>query len=105
MASQGPTTDTIVPATPQFVTAETLRVAAIMQRFDRRQLAAFVTVAIDLFDGEDGDPDIEANGDETDHCHSEDCFIDHRPYGAGPGCPIADPDYGGEEDGEQEEGV
>jgi len=94
---------TLTTAIPQFVTAETLRVAAIMRRFDRRQLATFVTVAIDLFDGEDGDPDIEANGDETDHSNSEDCFIDHDRAG-GPGCPIGDPDC--EHDGrEQEDGL
>lgn len=62
---------TPTPSSPQFVTAETLKVAAIMARFDRRQLAAFVTVAIDLFDAQDGDPEAEANGDELDQSYPE----------------------------------
>ncbi|AEG50768.1 hypothetical protein Sphch_3153 [Sphingobium chlorophenolicum L-1] len=41
-------------------------VSAILSRYDRETLAAFITVAIDLMDAADGDPDIEPNGDEDD---------------------------------------
>lgn len=103
-------------------------VARILSRFDRTQLEAFVSVAIDLMDvvdgdpdrevedpaGEtvpviddpevepdedDGDPDLEANGDELDGSGAEDDFGPHSA-GAfpGPGCPIADPDFGVEDE-------
>src|SRR6218665_632959 len=44
----------------------------VLSRFDRQQLEAFLTVAIDLLDTMDGDADLEedqlseANGDEHD---------------------------------------
>ena len=41
-------------------------IGAILARYDRDMLAAFVTVAIDLMDVADGDTDIELNGDEND---------------------------------------
>jgi hypothetical protein len=44
-------------------------------------------------DAEDDDP-AELDGDETDHNHSEECFVTHRLWDGGPGCPIADADYG-----------
>lgn len=41
-------------------------IGAILARYDREMLAAFVTVAIDLMDVADGDLDVELNGDEND---------------------------------------
>lgn len=63
----------------------------MLARFDRDKVEAFVEISISLLDLMDGDPDIELNGDETDHTQSEECFIDHDIYGAGAGCPISDP--------------
>src|SRR3546814_13971677 len=47
---------------------------------------------IDHLDDADGDTDVEANGDEGDHSHSEDDCDPGRCYGIddGAGCPIAD---------------
>ena len=56
----------------------------------RAGLESLIASAIDLLDAIDGDADIEANGDETDHSFSEDCFIEHVSNGY-PGCPISDP--------------
>lgn len=39
-------------------------VARILSRYDRPRLAAFITVAIDLLDAIDGDPDLEPGGDD-----------------------------------------
>ncbi|MCV0384256.1 MAG: hypothetical protein K5799_12555 [Erythrobacter sp.] len=48
---------------------------------------------MNLLDVFDGDPDVELNGDETDHDRAEDCFtIGKNDHANGPGCPIADPD-------------
>lgn len=47
-------------------------VARILSRYDRGKLAAFVTVAIDLLDVLDGDPDAEENP-------LEDAFVAHDP--------------------------
>ena len=121
-------------------------VAAILARYDRKHLGAFVAVAIDLMDVVDGDPDGESNGDDEareadgdtldlawiewdtmrgsqkrgpniansfceDDEDSDPAEEDDDPgqnsedeqssglysYGwrpSGPGCPIADPDYG-----------
>lgn len=67
--------------------------AATMLRFDRNTLAGFVEVAVAILDCSDGDPDVELNGDETDHGNTEECFIDHRvSRDAFPGCPISEPD-------------
>lgn len=41
-------------------------IGAILARYDRDMLAAFVTIAIDLLDAADGDTDVELNGDEDD---------------------------------------
>ncbi len=38
-------------------------VMRVLSRYDRRRLAAFVSVAIDLMDLMDGDPDLEDNND------------------------------------------
>ena len=69
-------------------------ISRVLARFDREQLAAFVSVAIDLMDLTDTDADLEANGDELDSSLGEDDFA---PQGApihlgGPGCPLSDPD-------------
>src|SRR5438094_10197122 len=63
-------------------------VARILAQFERQQLAAFIEVAISLLDGDDGDPDLEPNGDEEDGNASEDDFM-HHPNDGGAGCPIA----------------
>lgn len=73
-------------------------VMAILSRFDRKQLSGFIAVAIDLADAMDGDTDVELNGDEADGNASEDDFMQHG--GEGPGCPIADPDRGVDDDPE-----
>lgn len=59
----------------------------------RALLARLVERAIECLDEMDGDPDIEPNGDETDHSGGEDdcdptC---ERILGLGPGCPLSDP--------------
>jgi phage terminase Nu1 subunit (DNA packaging protein) len=58
----------------------------------RRALDRLAQRAIDRLDELDGDPDVEANGDELDGSLGEDDFHSHNvtPW-AGPGCPIADP--------------
>lgn len=62
----------------------------MLARYDRAKVEAFVEISISLLDLMDGDPDVELNGDETDHSFSEDCFIAHgRSIFAG--CPISDP--------------
>lgn len=63
-------------------------VARILSRHDRGKLAAFVTVAIDLLDVLDGDPDREGecSEDEVSRCTD----IGQPVRGNGPGCDIAD---------------
>jgi hypothetical protein len=47
---------------------------------------------IDHLDEMDGDPDLEANGDELDGSLGEDDFCDHNADWLGhPGCPLSDP--------------
>lgn len=73
-------------------------VTRALSRFNRNQLAGFIAVAIDLLDCADGDPDLEANGDELDgDIRSEDSFEYHGGYG--PGCPLTDDDH--EHDGRE----
>lgn len=87
----------IAPPPPAIVTH-------VLSRFSRDQLAGFITVAIDLLDLADSDADLEPNGDELDGDHrSEDEFLSHS--NAGPGCPIADPDFGDDERGELDNGL
>jgi hypothetical protein len=63
-------------------------VARILSRHDRGKLAAFVTVAIDLLDVLDGDPDREGECSEDEVSRCTDLG---RPVpGDGPGCDIAD---------------
>lgn len=63
-------------------------VARILSRHNRSNLAAFVTVAIDLLDVLDGDPDREGECSEDEISRCTDLG---RPVrGNGPGCDIAD---------------
>lgn len=66
-------------------------VARILSRYDRAKLEAFVSVAIDLLDVMDGDPDAETGNDlEDDFALSENALA----WEDGPGCTIADKDAG-----------
>ena len=71
-------------------------VARILARYDRLQLEAFLSVAIDLLDTMDGDPDAE--DDDPSEEDSEDQGNDEGEpdmrslHGDGPGCLISDPD-------------
>lgn len=99
----------------------------ILSRYDRDQLAAFITVAIDLMDLSDGDSDTEADdrGGETlpvpdafelpieddsvedsdfEETDAEDSFVlstNALRLGRGPGCEVSDP--GGSAFGEDDE--
>lgn len=64
-------------------------VTAILSRYDRSQLEAFISFAIDLIDLADGDSDLEANGDEHDGNNAEDEIL-HSSLGGTPGCPVSD---------------
>lgn len=66
----------------------------------RAALNRLVERAIDRMDELDGDTDIEANGDELDGQDTEDEFLDRG--GWSPGCPIADPDMGVDDEGEDD---
>jgi len=57
----------------------------------QKVLSLAAAIAVDTLDRLDGDPDIEANGDELDGCGpSEDEFYPHGDQRAG--CPLSDPD-------------
>lgn len=99
-------------------------VMAILSRFERQHLANFITVAVDLLDAIDGDPDVEVedlagetvpvidradfppeedDGDpDLEETGAEDSFMAHR-YADGPGCPVGDPDA--EHDGREVTGA
>jgi hypothetical protein len=62
---------------------------AIIPSLPRAHLERLAQQIIDHLDDEDGEPDLEADGDEEDGTRAEDDFSDH--WGEGPGCPIADP--------------
>ena len=86
-----------------FAPAPPAAVSRVLATFSRDELAAFVTVAIDLLDLAGGNPDVEANGDELDGTNAED---EECGFGSdGPGCPCSDTDFGAEEAGEPEMGV
>ena len=72
----------------------------ILSRFDRDQLAGFITVAIDVLDLAEPDSDLEPDGDELDGTAAEDDFYAHSKWLGEPGCPIADPG-GCEHDGRE----
>lgn len=68
-------------------------VLSVIPSLPRALLARLVERAIECLDVLDGDPDVELNGDESDHSGGED---DCDPLQAddiymGAGCPIADP--------------
>lgn len=66
---------------------------------DPRQLIANeIERLIALLDSLDGDPDLEANGDELDGTAGEDDFCDHSNWLGEPGCPVSDPGGGNVED-------
>ena len=52
-----PTRAPVIPVPPAAITR-------VLSRFDRDQLAGFITVAIDLLDVAAGDPDLEDGGDD-----------------------------------------
>ena len=56
--------DTMLPASGQISFPPTHAVARILASFDRAKLGNFVEVAIGLMDVDDGDPELEPNGDE-----------------------------------------
>lgn len=64
MAIHAPITGT--PIRASFVQAPPAAITRILSRFDRRELEGFISVALDLLDLADGDPDVELNGDEQD---------------------------------------
>lgn len=103
-------------------------VARILSRFERSQLEGFISVAIDLLDVADGDPDAERedpagetvpvvddpevppeedDGDpDLEETDAEDSFVLSAravAYGSGPGCAISDPDT--EHDGREVTGA
>lgn len=100
-------------------------VMAILSRFERDQLASFITVAVDLLDAIDGDPDLEVedpagetvpvigdpllqpeedDGDpDLEETDCEDSFVlsgNALSSAQGAGCNIADPDCGVDDQGE-----
>lgn len=100
-------------------------ITRILLRYERQQLAGFIEVAIGLLDVLDGDPDLEVedpagetvaviddpevppeedDGDpDLEETDCEDSFVlsnSALAYGRGPGCNIADPDKGVDDDGE-----
>ena len=70
-------------------------VARVLSRFDRPQLEAFLSVAIDLLDVMDGDADTEED-DPPGQCDEDEVNTDlAMACGGGPGCAISD--QGGDE--------
>lgn len=65
---------------------------SLIPSLPRAMLERLAQQIIDHLDDEDGDTDIEANGDEGDYSQSEDDCDPGRCYGfdMGAGCPIAD---------------
>ena len=77
---------------------------SIIPSLPRHALDRLVERAIDHMDDQDGDGDLEPNGDDLDGTGAEDDFID---YGgtlgvswSGPGCAVGDPG-GCEHDGQE----
>jgi hypothetical protein len=71
-------------------------VLAILSRYKREDIEAFIAVAIDLLDLSDGDPDCEDATDlEDDHSLSPDASA----FGDGPGDALTDPGGQCDEDG------
>ena len=63
--------------------------------------ARFLPSLVERLDLIDGDPDIEANGDELDGSGGEDDFTPQGSGFDGPGCALSDPDIGVDDEGEQ----
>lgn len=60
----------------------------------RNAVHDLIELLIVELDARDGDPDVEANGDELDGDQgAEDAFMSHSQHMAGPGCAISDPDF------------
>lgn len=76
-------------------------VMRILGRFDRPTLEAFLSVAIDLLDTMDGDPDAE-DADPAGQCDEDGVNTDFAVlrYTNGAGCEIGDPG-GDEHDGRE----
>ena len=66
------------------------RLAKLFSAFDRDDMEAAVALLIAELDVQDGDPDIEANGDELDGDDSEEDFMFHSTTDSGAGCPVAE---------------
>lgn len=58
----------------------------------RAQVETSIEALIGLLDELDGDPDVEANGDELDGSPAEDDFWSHGAVDHGAGCAVSDPD-------------
>lgn len=71
---------------------------ASLPSLPRPVLSRLTARMIERLDEMDGDPDTEQTGDEGE----PDFLTKHEGYG--PGCSISDPDYGGEEKGEDAQG-
>jgi len=67
-------------------------------RAARMHLERLIAVAIDLLDTNDGDSDLEANGDELDGTAGEDDFCEHAAWFGEPGCPLSDPGGGSDDE-------
>ena len=63
-------------------------VMRLLSRYERKELASFVAVAIDLLDLADGDPDLEGSCDEDEISRCTD--IGRSVLTDKPGCEIAD---------------
>lgn len=74
-------------------------VLAILSRYRREDIEAFVAIAIDLMDLADGDPDIENATDAED----EGITAAALAFTDGPGCMVSDPDYGVDDGCEDED--
>ena len=79
------TSTTPTPATLQFVSAETAKIAAIITRFSRRKLETFLEAGVELLDAIDGDVEAEDATDVEDEGIVSEAFD-------GPGCPASDED-------------
>ena len=105
-----------LPETAPSVTNLALtKVAYLMSQHSRADLASFITVAIDLLDAAEPDPDLE-DDDPAGQCSEDEISCAGQngrpPKGDGPGCEISDPDSAvddnpcdGDEDLEPDEAV
>lgn len=85
-------------------------IAQAIPKLSRHDLEALTERLIDYLDEQDGDLDIEPNGDELDGTGAEDDYGSGSNHGiySHPGCPIADPDtacddYGCDDDTDTEQ--